>query len=158
MKQTDGMIKCRPCGANFLLAGGFSLFMFFLSLLAVQEFETTNEVIGWLCFDSFWLVTGMGFIFWSIKWDTPVYIGSEGMLQKRKKEMIYIPYKDIREAKIVRFSWDRVHGYMLKVFTDQGTIRIKVGLKCYETFMKYCSNEELIQSIKKQWKDRGFWS
>ena len=86
MKQTDGMIKCRPCGANFLLAGGFCLFMFFLLLLAVQEFETTNEVIGWLCFDSFWLVTGMGFIFWSIKWDTPVYIGSEGMLQKRKKK------------------------------------------------------------------------
>lgn len=156
--QKEGIIKCRPCSGTFILYSALLLWMSLIWFLGYQEFENPGDIIGWMCVHIFWFLTGMTLILLSIyKWDVPIYIGDEGILQKRKKEMVFFRYDEIQDVKLVRFYWDRFHGYALKVFMEDDIIRIKVGkgLKCYDAFMRHCTNAEVITSIYKQMDDRG---
>ncbi len=154
----NGMKKCRPLGGTYILYGALSLWLFLIWFCGYQQFENAKDIIIWLCIHAFWFLLGMVLILLSIYvWDVPIYIGEEGILRKRKKGVLFIRYEEIQAVQLTRFHWDRVHTYALKLHTDDEIIWIKVGegLKCYDAFMKCCTNNEIIDCINKQMDNKG---
>lgn len=143
----------RPFGRYLLIFGILYICFACLFICHIGEFEDNVSKIIWCVFCFFFFLVGViATLLSELRWDAPVYIGTEAIVQKRPKRMICIQYDEIQNVKLLFF--ESHPGYVLRVYGKDGVITMRLN-KCFECFMDHCTNQEILAKIKVQMDKRG---
>lgn len=147
--------KFRPLMGR-LIVGGIAeiiLSVFLTCLCIYRPIDKCAERTVVICIIVCVFLYGIKTILVSVyKWDATVYIGDKGMMQKQWNNMVVISYDAIREVKVV-YSYAHME-HLLEIYGDEGVIVMRL-FRCFDCFMKRCTNTEVIKEINKQMDARG---
>ena len=144
--------KYMPCLARFILLCFASLVtsIIFLDILLTPDFALTPVCIFLAVF-----VIELCFIISAIfKWNSPVYIDEEKIEQKQFGKIKTIYYSEIdnikRTGRSYRIPW------IITIRKNKEKISFEDASKVYDKFCELCTNEEIMNQLKKMFKYRDW--
>ena len=144
--------KYRPCWERCIAICVASIItnVIFLDILFVFKFK-----LGCVCIFLVNIVVCLYFIIFAIfKLNSPVYIDEEKIAQKQFGKIKTIYYSEIenikRTGRDLRFSW------LITIRKNKEKISFEDTSKVYDKFCELCTNEEIMNQLKKMFKYRDW--
>ena len=149
IKQEKGFLPCTArCGVSCAWAGWASA----LSLILIFSVDSDNLMIGLSIFIFFVVLSVFLTIMSIFKWNSRVVVTSERIIQRQFGKIIDLPYDKIDNVKISKLG---KFPYLIKLTKDKEKISFDCTSKVYKAFVSTCTNQGLIENLKKLWKKRG---
>ena len=93
---------------------------------------------------------------WTLKLNSPVYIGKDEIFQKQFGKKITIKYDEITDAKLSYAFYTRAP-YAIKIYENNKRIMFEITSKVFDVFMEHCSNIEIKNQINSLLKENGIF-
>lgn len=144
----------RPRMSHFCEICTSSFGIFCVMIIASLEMKSKNGFLWFLFVGILSLLIGIiCTIFAILKWNSAVYVGVEKIEQKQFGKIKTFYYMEIEDVEMCRFP--RSTQWLITVKRDKEKISFEITSKVYDKFYELCTNEEIMNKLKKILKDKN---
>ena len=127
-------------------------------IMTVIPFEVRQKdgfaSVCFLCLGLLFFALGLiGIVFAVFKWNAPVYIDDEKIEQKQFGKTKTFYYAEIKDIKMYRLP--KSSQWLITVYQNEDKISFEITSKVYDKFYELCTNEEIMNKLKKILKDKN---
>ena len=149
--------KYRPCIGRTISFSILSFMLFFLMIVRILtsvEGEEKNIVFFFIII---FFVLHVLFVLYSLlKLNSPICLDENKIVQKQFGKIISIEYNKISNAKL-SFAYYIRAPYAIKVYENNKRIMFEIASKCFDEFMKYCTNVEVKKKIESLLREKEIY-
>ena len=151
------VMKFRPCNGRSISFSGLTFMLFFITTIGIlPNVEGEDKNIDFLFAIIFFVLHVLFVLYSLLKLNSPICLDENKIVQKQFGKIISIEYNKISNAKL-SFAYYIRAPYAIKVYENNKRIMFEIGSKCFDEFMKYCTNVEVKNKIESLLKAKGIY-
>ena len=150
-------MKYRPCIGRTISLSILSFMLFFVTIAGIfpsVEREYKNIVFFIIIF--FFILHVLLLIYSLLKLNSPICLDESKISQKQYGKEIEIYYAYISNVKL-SFAYYGRAPYAIKIYDNKKMIMFEITSKCFDEFMKYCTNVEVKKKIESLLREKEIY-